>query len=95
MIRIAITASLLLLSIASIAAPENFSKGPVFKDYGENTAIEGGLINPEAQHFKVVFDISDQTTSNGQNRQFNSVARFINMHVRAGVPKDNIEIAMV
>ena len=95
MIKIALTASLLLFSATTISAPEDFSKGPVFKDYGENTAIVGGLINPEAQQFKVVFDISDQTTANGPSRQFNSVARFINMHVRAGVPIDNIEVAMV
>jgi intracellular sulfur oxidation DsrE/DsrF family protein len=95
MIKLALTVSLLLFSATTIGAAEDFSKGPVFKDYGENTAINGGLINPEAQHFKVVFDIADQSQSGGMNRKFNSVARFINMHVRAGVPKDNIEVAMV
>jgi intracellular sulfur oxidation DsrE/DsrF family protein len=95
MIKIALTVSLLLFSATTIGAPDDFSKGPVFKDYGENTAVVGGLTNPEAQHFKVVFDIADQAATNSQNRQFNSVARFINMHVRAGVPRDNIEVAMV
>ncbi|MFT6407134.1 MAG: intracellular sulfur oxidation DsrE/DsrF family protein [Arenicella sp.] len=95
MIRIAILASLLLISIATLAAPEGFNKGPLFENYGENTAIEGGLLDPQAQRFKVIFDISKQNQTDGPNRQFNSVARFINMHARAGVPKDNIEVAMV
>jgi intracellular sulfur oxidation DsrE/DsrF family protein len=95
MIKIALTILFLLFSAPSLSAPEDFKKGPVFKEYGENTAIGGGLVNPETQHFKVVFDISDQTKSNSPSRQFNSVARFINMHVRAGVPRDNIEVAMV
>lgn len=95
MIKIATIASLIFFSANTIAAPEDFSKGPVFKTHGENALIDGGLTNPELQRFKVVFDISDQNQSEGPNRQFNSVARFINMHVRAGVPRDNIEVAMV
>jgi intracellular sulfur oxidation DsrE/DsrF family protein len=95
MTKIAIATSLLLFSIVTVAAPEDFSKGPVFENYGENTTIEGGLLDPQAQRFKIVFDISKQNQADGPNRQFNSVARFINMHARAGVPKDNIEVAMV
>jgi len=67
----------------------------VFERYGENAPIEGGVDEPESQYFKVVFDIADRNDTGGLNRQFNSVARFINMHVRAGVPRDNIEVAMV
>jgi intracellular sulfur oxidation DsrE/DsrF family protein len=85
----------LLLPLTTSAAPEDFSKGPIFKNYGENTAVQGGLVSPKHQRFKVVFDISDQAQGGTTNRNFNSVARFINMHVRAGVPKANIEVAMI
>ncbi len=86
---------LLSLSFFTQAAPEDFTKGPVFKHYGENSLIRDGLENAENQQFKVVFDISKQNDSGMLNRHFNSVARFINMHVRAGVPKENISAAMV
>jgi len=95
MIRFIIAASLLLLSASTIAAPDDFTKGPVFKEYGENAPIKNALLDPASQRFKVVFDISEQNQSGGVNRQFNSVARFINMHVRAGVAEENIDVAMV
>lgn len=86
---------LLLPLTATASNLEGFSKGPVFKNYGENISIEGGLDSAATQHFKVVFDIAEQTGEGELNRSFNSVARFINMHVRAGVPLANIEVAMV
>jgi len=86
---------LLSLPLSTKAASEDFTKGPVFKHYGENSLIRNGLDNAEIQQFKVVFDISKQSDMGMLNRHFNSVARFINMHVRAGVSKENISAAMV
>ncbi len=77
------------------AGNENFSKGPVFKDFGENVMVANSLANPQQQQFKVLFDISKVNDKAGVNGHFNTVARFINMHVRAGVPLKNIEVAMV
>lgn len=79
----------------SLATPEGFSKGPVFKNYGENIPIKDGLNNPESQHFKIVFDVYTENETDAPHRGFNSIARFINMHVRAGVPFNNIDIALV
>ena len=87
---------LLLLSLATNAsAAESFNKGPVFKDYGPNVVIPGGLADPASQHFKVVFDAAEQNADGGLNNSFNGIARFINMHVRAGVPVENIQVALV
>ena len=87
---------LVLLSLAtSASAAEGFSNGPVFKDYGKNVVIPGGLAEPAAQHFKVVFDVAERKPEGGLNDSFNSIARFINMHVRAGVPRENIQVALV
>jgi intracellular sulfur oxidation DsrE/DsrF family protein len=88
---------LIISNVFCIASAEevDFSKGPIFKNHGENTIIEGGLANPELQRFKVVFDIYKENTSLKPHRNLDSVARFINMHARAGVPLENIDVAIV
>ena len=83
------------LALHASAGGEAFTKGPVFENYGENVGIADVLEDAKSQHFKVLFDISSANEAGEVNRSFNTVARFINMHVRAGVPKDNIEVAMV
>lgn len=85
----------LLMPMLVFASAEKFSKGPVFENYGENVALADALVNADKQRFKVVFDIADVATVGESNRHFNTVARFINMHVRAGVAIENIDVAMV
>ena len=87
----------IFLGAVSLSATANnsMSKGPVFKDYGPNFIVEGGLSNPKTQKFKVAFDIAEQGSKDKVNRRIESLARFINMHVRAGVPQENIELALV
>ncbi|GHA07776.1 hypothetical protein GCM10008090_17000 [Arenicella chitinivorans] len=85
---------LLGLNGASASDP-SFSKGPVFLNYGSTITIEGGLATPQEEHFKVVFDVAKSAENNVVNRQFDSIARFINMHVRAGVPREHIAVALV
>ncbi len=77
------------------AGLERFTAGPIFKDYGLNTVIDHGLKNAEKQQFKIVFDVSESMDNSKVNKRFDSLARFINMHVRAGVPKENISLALV
>ncbi len=82
------------MSCSSMAGADAFTKGPVLQEFGENAAIAGALENATEQHFKVAFDVADASPGS-VNRSFNSVARFINMHVRAGVPLEQIEVAVV
>jgi intracellular sulfur oxidation DsrE/DsrF family protein len=84
-----------MISFTVSAGPEAFSKGPVFPNFGENTLIEGGLVDAKSQQFKVLFDVSKKNDGDAPHRSLNTVARFINMHVRAGVPIDNIAVAIV
>lgn len=84
-----------LLSTMALAGPDQFSKGPLINDYGENVVIDEGLPDPAKQRFKVLFDIAESEGQGKVSRKFNSVARFINMHIRAGVPRENINVAMV
>lgn len=87
----------LICNFLTIVAADSgaFSKGPVFINHGENTIIDGGLNNAESQRFKVVFDVYKENESIKPHRGFDSIARFINMHVRAGVPLENIDVALV
>ena len=85
----------LLLIFSFSGQSAEFTKGPIFLSYGENAVIEGGLPLPDKQYLKVMFDISEAAAPNSVNQKLNSVARFINMHVRAGVPFENIETAIV
>jgi len=76
---------------------ETASKGPVFKDYGPVYKIND-LNVPLAKDFKykVLFDISKGPESDDQvNKNIESVARFINMHVMHGVKIENIDIAVI
>lgn len=95
MIKYCLACLCLLMVLPVIADTSRFTKGPVIMNFGENTVIEGGLSSPESQNFKVLFDISDKNETDKPHRSFNSVARFINMHVRAGVPLKKINAAMV
>ncbi|QOW23003.1 DsrE family protein [Novilysobacter avium] len=45
--------------------------------------------------FQVAFDVATAAEPEKLNRQLESAARFINMHVAAGVPKENLKLAMV
>ncbi len=92
---------LTLLFVLSILSMPLFadgpSLGPAIEDYGptypindRDVALEEGVI------YRAVFDAatySDDVTS--LNSRLVSVARFINMHARNGVPVQNMDLAVV
>ncbi|OFI34536.1 hypothetical protein BFC17_17730 [Alteromonas lipolytica] len=82
-----------LLSGGTATAAE-FTAGPVFTDFGKKTTVEGVQFDASA-HFKVAFDVAKGADAGSLNRQFDSLARFINMHVASGVPAQNITLALV
>ncbi|GMN02054.1 hypothetical protein MTsPCn3_07840 [Erythrobacter sp. MTPC3] len=87
-----------LLAVPAAAQEPDFSAfdtGPVFADFGPHAAVDGaGAIAPDAE-FRIAFDVADKADEGAKNRGFESAARFINMHVAAGVPEGNIDIAVV
>ena len=96
--KILIAATALLLA-APVAAQEPdfsaFETGPVFAEFGPHAPVEGAqAIAPDAE-FRIAFDVADKADEGARNRGFESAARFINMHVAAGVPADNIDIVVV
>lgn len=92
-----ISALLFTFPVSNIAFADvsQFTTGPVFHEYGKNVVINNGLSMPKKQQFKVVFDVSERSEEGKVNRKFDTLARFINMHVRAGVPIENIDVALV
>ena len=72
-----------------------FKTGPVFERFGPHAPVEGATkIAPDAK-FAIAFDVAKPAEDGKANRTFESAARFINMHVAAGVDPKNIKIAVV
>ncbi len=79
-----------MLSLGAHLGPVIESSGPVFAVPDPDLAI------PEGHVFKAVFEITDrQGESETLNQSIDSAARFLNMHVEAGVPLENVQVAVV
>lgn len=71
--------------------------GPVIADYGSVWPVE----DPDYQTIlneplKVVFDIMNSPESHEvTNASIETAARFLNMHAQAGVPRENLHVALV
>lgn len=96
MFKAAFKFAALCLAAAPLAAqPERFHRGPAIPDYGDVAAVEGAAPIPEGSEFRVAFDTAQGAEAGEVNRTLDSAARFINMHVEAGVPAENIHLAVV
>lgn len=71
--------------------------GPVIPSYGPVLLPPEGSYNlHKEQHYKVSIDIGETAEFPGDlNRKLVSVARFLNMHAQSGVPRENIDFAVV
>ena len=87
--------SLLFAFSGALAEEEKFSPGPVFKDFGPVASVSTDFEIPKDVKLKHSFDVSKQAEADALNRTLVSAARFINMHVRAGVDVENIDVAVV
>lgn len=83
------------LTTAAFAGESVFHPGPVFKSFGEIAAVDSDVPLAKDTMFKVAFDVSQQDKSGKINSTFVRAARFVNMHVAAGVARENIKIAIV
>jgi len=92
-----LTPFLILTACATTAWADEakFTTGPIFTDYGPVAAIEASMPIPADTKFRISFDVSDPAQAGSPNRTLVSAARFINMHARAGVSEENIQIAIV
>lgn len=93
--KTALFLSLFLATALAYAEDVIFSNGPTIKNFGINAEIAATWPMPEKPTFKVAFDVAGQADIGEVNQKFNSLARFINMHTRAGVSPDDIQLALV
>ncbi|MBR0552282.1 DsrE family protein [Sphingomonadaceae bacterium LXI357] len=93
----ALLACAALVTVATPAAAQMsaFHPGPVFKDFGKIATVDPDMPVPKDTVFKVLFDSHQATDPGKLNRTLESAARFINLQVEAGVPEENIHIAVV
>ncbi|RDS76362.1 DsrE family protein [Alteriqipengyuania lutimaris] len=79
------------LAIAAPAVAQDVSYGPVFTEFGPVADVpDADFAIPEDASFHIAFDVSRAAEEGKLNRGFESAARLINMHARAGVePMDN------
>jgi intracellular sulfur oxidation DsrE/DsrF family protein len=85
---------ILIVSATASAQLSSFKEGPVITDFGKNASVSTHTVSKSAE-FKVAFDVGSPADAGEVNRKFDSLARFINMHVGAGVDKENIQLALV
>ncbi|MEJ2407991.1 MAG: DsrE family protein [Novosphingobium sp.] len=85
------------LSAAPVMAQDMspFIAGPVFTEYGKVAKVDSDLPVPADMQLKVLFNASAGAQPGEVVRTFDSVARFINMNVAAGVPEKNIHAVLV
>ncbi len=93
--RAIIVLVLLLAPWSGQAGMENFTTGPAVKAYGPVAPVPDATAIPKGTRFKVAFDVRDAGEDEQPNRTLVTAARFINMHVAAGVQAENIQLAVV
>jgi len=93
---IAAVALLLLPGLAQGQATANRSTGPVILDFGPTFEVpHPDVPTPTDATYRVIFDIGEAAESpDGRSTRFETVARFLNMHVRAGVPLANLDVVV-
>lgn len=83
-----------IMSFVCVSSNAQTIKGPVF-DFVETVRVEQTNPVPKDKVLKVVYDTYKGAESGKVNSTFLSAARFINMHVDAGHPQENIKVAIV
>jgi intracellular sulfur oxidation DsrE/DsrF family protein len=71
--------------------------GPAVPDFGPVFDVPGlEMETPTEMEYRVLFDVAGGSAEPGDlNQQLGSVARFVNMQVRAGVPLERLHVAVV
>lgn len=73
------------------------NKGPVIKDFGAVFDVASpDYKTPIDADYKVLFNVHQAATSPSDvNEGLDTVARFLNMHAAAGVPRARMQVAVV
>jgi len=90
-----LAAMMLTAPAAAQDVPDGFTTGPVFEDYGPVAEVDVTWDLPADASFRHSFDVARVAEPGEVSRSLQSAARFINMHVRAGVPEERVQVAIV
>lgn len=86
---------ILFSPISAFAGMEKFHAGEAIADFGKIADIPQATPLPEGIVIKHSFDVIPAAEAGEINRRIESAARFINMHHAAGVPLEDIHVAVV
>lgn len=91
-----LTAASFAASAARAQAIGTPRTGPVVEEYGAVFDVpEIDWTMPDVQ-YRAVFDVRDPAETDGErNRAIETVARYLNMHARAGVPREKLHAVLV
>lgn len=83
-----------LLSAQALSTP---ATGPVIRDFGPVYQVDApDFPTPTGETIRAVFDVAEGAPEAADlNRRIESLARFLNMHARAGVDPASMELALV
>ena len=95
--RISTIAFLTVLAVASpvAAQQENFHPGPAIERYGKIASVDADMEIPKGTVFRIAMDVSEQAELGKVNKGIERVARLVNMLAAAGIPKEDVHIALV
>ena len=93
-LRIALVAALATLATPALAAPEDFTQGPVINGFGAVAKIDSDLKGPPGMDYKVAFDVGSGKAGE-RNKGIDGAARLMNMLANSGVPVNKIHPAIV
>lgn len=87
-------AGALLFTLPALAGPDEFRTGPIVDGYGPAASVADARVGASSR-FLVAFDVAEAAETGQINRRLESAARFLNMHAAAGVPVEQISLAIV
>jgi intracellular sulfur oxidation DsrE/DsrF family protein len=87
-------AAALCLTATAHAGMDDFVAGTIVPDFGKSAPVNDVALSEETR-FKVAFDVTEAGKPAEVSRRLESPARFLNMHAAAGVPAENMSVAIV
>lgn len=93
--KTALISGIFLMGVLPVSAgPDAFKPGELITGYGASAPVPDARLSAESV-FKIAYDISKAGENGKVSRKLETPARFLNMHYAAGVPAENMHLAVV
>jgi intracellular sulfur oxidation DsrE/DsrF family protein len=88
--------SLILLSTLSFTAYAQTPANPIIKDYGTIYSLDKVTMPDKSLEYKIVIDLKPSNDNFSEvNKGLLNVARMLNLHGVAGIPKEQLHVVVV